>query len=176
MLALSQVWLAIYLLPGCGKKKKEETKPPPKYKMSDPAATSPANRTDPKDVKSTDDKKGKSGDNKASSEDKKGTDPKKDGAAKPPAGDKIGAPVEKAPAKDAIIPALNKDHLVPQVKDAQQTVRPGGGGGDKDKVVSNPIVSAVTEQFPTVAEPPKPQEMQLDKTQGSEHTDKTQKD
>uniref|UniRef100_A0A914PUX5 Uncharacterized protein n=1 Tax=Panagrolaimus davidi TaxID=227884 RepID=A0A914PUX5_9BILA len=90
-----------------------------------------------------------------------------------------GGDGKKEPAKGALVPGLNKDNLVPQVKEAEKTQRgdEGGGGGEKKKLVSNPIVSAATEPFPTMVQPVKEQQIKTDKTQSEQmHTDKTQKD
>uniref|UniRef100_A0AC35F779 Uncharacterized protein n=1 Tax=Panagrolaimus sp. PS1159 TaxID=55785 RepID=A0AC35F779_9BILA len=172
----TQINFAVLIFNGCAKKKKEsEPQKLPKCSMKVKSASasgkdkknnkeSPANTPKSDENKTAGSPKGKSTiliTWKSSKEGIKGGDGK------------------KVPAKAAIIT---------QVKDAEKTDRKddeggggddeGGGGGGKGKLVSNPIVSAATEPFPTMVQPVKEQQITTEQTQSAEqiHTDKTQKD
>uniref|UniRef100_A0A914YSG3 Uncharacterized protein n=1 Tax=Panagrolaimus superbus TaxID=310955 RepID=A0A914YSG3_9BILA len=163
----TQINFAVLIIHGCAKKKKgDEPGKLPKYSMKGVGAGGGGGKDE-------NNNNGQSPANTPQSDGKKagGSSKSKKGSTK----DAKKGDGNKEPAKGAVVPALNKDHLVPQVNDAVKTERKGDAGGDKQKLVSNPIVSAVTEQFPTVAQPVKEQ-IKTDKTQSEAHTDKTQKD
>uniref|UniRef100_A0AC35G4X0 Uncharacterized protein n=1 Tax=Panagrolaimus sp. PS1159 TaxID=55785 RepID=A0AC35G4X0_9BILA len=170
----TQINFAVLIFNGCAKKKKEDQ--PQKVPNSSLKAKGASgkdkndNNESPANTPQSDGKKGA-----GSSKEKKAStkEVKKGGGG--------GGDGKKEPAKGALVPGLNKDNLVPQVKEAEKTQRgdEGGGGGEKKKLVSNPIVSAATEPFPTMVQPVKEQQIKTDKTQSEQmqmHTDKTQKD
>uniref|UniRef100_A0AC34R3M0 Uncharacterized protein n=1 Tax=Panagrolaimus sp. JU765 TaxID=591449 RepID=A0AC34R3M0_9BILA len=151
-----QSLIFLTLMVNCGAKKKQnDGKPPPppppaaKKDVPKPASkketpnanAKKSNKEKPKDAKS----------NKEKAKSKKEEAP-------------------KGPKPGAVVQGLNRDNIVPQIKDPVMTERRDPNAG-KDHLVSNPIVSQVTDQYPTVLEPV----LKSDKTQSEVKTDKTQK-